>query len=220
MIEIKDSYFKATDGNRYFRRNSPAVEVGANGKKKTPLTEANYLEVEGHIKYDLLAGKVKKLPSVEIDWASQKKSDVEAYVDSYFVIGGTLEFTHEKAIQAHLKLVEFLVEPGTLENVLNNDANQVRQTLKDDGNNARVCSSTWVVMSGDLAERFNTSAGLQVSGTSSTGLSITATGDGTWSGSEKITFSPGTVFAYGLHKVKKWDGDKIKELEDDWQSLN
>ena len=220
MIEIKDSYFKASDGNRYFRRNAPAVEVGANGEKKAPLTEANYLAVDGHIKYDLLSGKIKKQAPVEIDWSREKKSDVEAYVDYYFVAGGTAKFTHEKAVEAHLKLMRFNIEQSTLQQVLNNDAAQVRNSMKNEGNDARVCSSTWVVMSGDLAERFNTSAGLEVSGTTATGLSVTAKGDGSWTGSEKITFSPGTVFAYGLHKVKKWDGDKIKEMEDDWQSLN
>lgn len=220
MIEIKDSYFKASDGNRYFRRNAPAVEVGANGEKKEPLTEANYLAVDSHIKYDLLNGKIKKQAPVEIDWASQKKTDVEAYVSLYFVAGGTATFTHEKAKEAHLKLIRFNIEQTTLQQVLNNDADVVRKSMKDEGNDARVCSSTWVVMSGDLAERFSTSAGLEVSGTSATGLSVTAKGDGSWSGSEKITFSAGTVFAYGLHKVKKWDGDKIKEMEDDWQSLN
>jgi hypothetical protein len=219
MIEIKDSYFKASDGNRYFRRNAPAVGVGYNGEKKEPLTEANYLAVDGHIKYDLLDGKIKKQPAVEIDWAHENKTDVEAYIDYYFVAGGTLEFSHAKAIEAHLKLIRFNIEQSTLKSVLNNDAGKVRQSMKDEGNDARVCSSAWVVMSGDLAERFNTSAGLEVSGTAN-GLSITAKGDGSWSGSETITFSPGTVFAYGLHKVKKWNGDKIEEMEDDWQSLN
>ncbi len=219
MIQIKDSYFKAPDGNRYFRRNAPAVSVGAFGEKKEPLTQANYLAVDSNIKYDLLNGKVKKLPAVEIDWARESKADVEAEVSYYFIAGGTASFSREKAIQAHLMLVRFDISAGTLENVLNKDATIVREKLKDEGNDARVCSSAWVVMSGELAERFNTSLSLEVSGTTADGLSITAKGGGAWKGNEKITFSPGTVFAYGLHKVKNWDGNKIDKLEDDWQSL-
>jgi hypothetical protein len=219
MIEIKDSYFKAPDGNRYFRRNAPAVAVGLYGEKKEPVTQANYLAVEGHIKYDLLNGKIKKLKPVEVDWARERKADVQANVELYFIVGGTAKFTHEKAIEAHLKLIRFHIEQAALENLLNKDANKVREALKEEGNDARVCSSTWVVMSGDLAERFDTSVALEVSGTVSGGLSITAKGGAAWSGSEKITFDPGTVFAYGLHKVKKWNGDKIEEMEDDWQSL-
>ncbi len=220
MIEIKDSYFKAPDGNRYFRRNSQAVVVGSHGEKKQPATQANYLAVEGTIKYDLLNGKIKTLKSVEVDWARERKADVEVDVDWYFVVGGTAKFTHEKAKEAHLKLIRFHVDQGALENLLNKDASKVREALKEEGSDARVCSSTWVVMSGDLAERFDTSLELGVSGGVSEGLTITAKGGGAWSGSEKITFSPGTVFAYALHKVKKWNGDKIEEMEDDWQSLN
>jgi hypothetical protein len=220
MIEIKDSYFKASDGNRYFRRNAPAVAVGVHGEKKEPLTQANYLADEGHIKYDLLNGKIKKLKPVEIDWARERKTDVEAHgIVEYFDLGGRAAFNHEKAIKARLKLVRFHIEQTALENILNKDANKVREELKEEGNDARVCSSVWVVMSGELAERFDTSVSLEASGSTPDGLSITAKGGAGWSGSEKITFSPGTVFAYGLHKVKKWDGDKIEEMDNDWQSF-
>lgn len=219
MIEIKDNYFKAPDGNRYFRRNAPAVEVGSFGKKKVPLTQANYLEVEGHIKYDLLNGKIRNFKSIEVDWKSERKTDVEANVDLYFVVGGTAKFTYEKAIEAKLKLVQFHIESNALENLLNKDANAVRKELKDEGNDARVCTSTYVIMSGELAERFDTSVSLEVSGTVSEGLSIATKGGTASSSSEKITFSADTVFAYGLHKVKKWNGDKIDEMEDDWQSF-
>ena len=220
MIEIKDNYFKAPDGNRYFRRNAPAVDVSSYGEKKQPATQANYLAVTNHIQFDLLDGKIKKLVPVEVDWAHESKADVEAYVSYYFIAGGTAKFTHETAIEAHLKLMRFLIEQGPLQNLLNKDAKTARNAMKEEGNDARVCSSVWVVMSGDLAERFGTSVSLEASGTTAEGLSLTAKGGASWSGAEKITFASGTVFAYGLHKVKKWDGDTIKEMEDDWQSLN
>jgi hypothetical protein len=221
MIEIKDNYFKGPDGNRYFRRNALAVTVGSHGEGKTPITEANYLAVEGNIKYVLLDGKIKNSSSVKIDWDSASKADVEAGVELYFDLGGVkLGFSHEKAIKARLELIRFYIDEGNLKRVLNNDANIVREKMKKEGADARVCASTWVVMSGELAQRFNTSAGLEVSGTVSEGLTITAKGGGAWSGSEKITFSQGTVFGYGLYKVKKWNGDIIEDMEDDWQGLN
>ena len=219
MIQIRDSYFKAPDGNRYFRRNAPDVAVGSYGAKKQPATQANYLAVDGNIKYDLLDGKIKKQAPVEVDWARESQADIGVDVKYYFIAGGTAKFTHQKAVEAHLKLVRFSIGAGDLENLLNKEANKVRQELKEEGNDARVCTSVWVVMDGKLAEKFNTSATLGVSGTTADGLTITANGGGTWSGSEKIKLSPGTVFAYGLHKVKKWDGDKVEDLEDDWQSL-
>ena len=220
MIKIKNSYFKALDGNRYFRRNALSVEISSYGKKKKPITEANYLDVEDHIKYNLLSGKIREGKPVKVDWNRETKVDVEAHVDYYFYVGGTTEFSYTKAKEAQLELVRFYIERGVLKKLLNQDANKVRKDLKDEGNDARICSSIWVVMSGQLAERFNTSAALEVSGTTSQGLSITAKGGVTWSGSETITIAPGTVFAYGLHKVKKWKGDQIEQLEDDWQGLN
>ena len=220
MIEIKDNYFKGPDGNRYFRRNATAVEVGSRGEKKEPVTQANYLDVEGHIAYDLLDGKIKKSVPYTIDWSSGSTADVEANVNYYFVVGGTAQFSRKAAIEAHLQVMRFYIEETPLKNVLNKDADKVREALKKEGKDGRICSSLWVVMSGEIAQRFQTSAGLEVSGTTSGGLLVTAKGSGTWSGSEKITFAPGTVFAYALHKVKKWNGDKIEELEDDWQSLN
>lgn len=219
MIQVRDSYFKAPDGNRYFRRNAPDVVVGSYGAKKEPVTQANYLSADGHIRFELLDGKIKKQPPVEVDWARESRADVEAEVKYYFVAGGTAKFTHQKAKEAHLKLMRFSIEAGHLENLLNKEANAVRKELKEEGNDARVCTSVWVVMSGELAEKFNTSLTLGASGTTADGLTITASGGGKWSGSEKIKLSPGTVFAYGLHKVKKWDGDKVEDLEDDWQSL-
>ena len=220
MIKIKNSYFKAPDGNRYFRRNAPEVAVGSYGEKKEPITEANYLAVEGHIKYDLLNGKIRKGIPFKVDWESETKADVEANVEYYFVVGGPAKFSYEKAKEAHLELVRFHIDPSPLKSLLNNDANKARKAMKKEGKDARVCSATWVVMSGQLAKRFSTSAGLEVSGTTSQGLSITAKGGAAWSGSETITFGPGTVFAYRLHKVKKWNGDKIGEMEDDWQGPN
>src|SRR3954471_10612849 len=106
MIEIKDSYFKGPDGNRYFRRNSPSVSVGAYGQSKRPLTEPNYLSVDGHMRYDLLDGKLKQDPPVEIDWGRTSQADIGAGVKTYFDVGGVqASFSHEKAKNAHLKLI-------------------------------------------------------------------------------------------------------------------
>ena len=219
MVQIKNSYFKAPDGNRYFRRNADSVAVGCYGEKKQPVTQANYLAVEGNIAYSLLSGKIKQEPPVEIEWSRESKVDVEAEVNYYFTTGGKASFSYEKAKEAKLKLMRFRITEGDLEKVLNSDADTARKKLKDDGNDARVCSSAWVVMSGELAERSGTALDIEASGTTPQGLTITAKGGGDWSGSEKITLSEGTVFAYGLHKVKKWDKDKVEDMEDDWQSL-
>lgn len=221
MVNIKDNFFKAPDNNRYFRRNAPAVSVSSYGQKKEPLTEANYLAVEGHPRYEYLDGRIKTDKSVQIDWERENKADVEAHVDHYFDVGGVkLNFNYNKAKSANLKLIRLSIDEGPLKKMLNNEAKVVRDAMKKEGKDARICSSTWIVVSGQLGERFDTKVGLEVSGSTSEGLKITAKGGGSWSGSETITFSPGTVFAYGLHKVKKWNGDLIADMEDDWHGPN
>ena len=91
-------YFKDPFGNRYFRRNSSSVSVGAFGPKKEP----------------------------------------------------------EKAKTAQLKLVRFPVDASPMETVLNTQATTVRAQMKDEGNDARICSSAYVVVSAALGQRFAT----------------------------------------------------------------
>ena len=219
MPAITDSHFTGPDGNRYFRRNALEAGVGVWGEKKTPISQANYLAAMGSIKYNLLEGKISKSAPVEIDWAHESTAAVEASAKVYFVAGGTAAFTHSRAREANLKLVRFFIYEETLRRLLNNDADIVRQGLKKEGGDARVCSCSWVAMTQELSDRFSTSASLDVSGTLASGLSITANGGAAWHGSETIKFTAASQFAYGLHKVKKWDGDVINELEGDHQSI-
>jgi hypothetical protein len=221
MVEIKNSYFKDTSGNRYFRRNASSVSVGAFGPKKQPLTESNYLEVDGHLRYDYLDGKLKQDSPVSIDWNAASQADIGTAVTTFFDVGGVLgTFNSEKARTAQLKLVRFHVDATPMETVLNTQAKNVRAQMKDEGNDARICSSAYVVVSAALGQRFATATEIQVTVTTTQGLKITAQGGKTWTGSESIVLGPGTVFAYGLHKVAKWDGERVEDLEDDWQGFN
>ena len=138
-----------------------------------------------------------------------------------FDVGGVEgTFSSEKAKTAQLKLVRFHVDASPMETVLNTQAKTVRAQMKDEGNDARICSSAYVVVSAALGQRFATATEIKVTATTTQGLKITAQGGGTWTGSESIVLGPRTVFAYGLHKVTKWDGERIEDLEDDWQGLN
>lgn len=220
MIEIKDNYFKAVDGNLYFRRNSLAVSLGGYGPKKTPVFQANYLSVDGHLNYDFLGGHVNKSGPFDIDWSASSQADIGGSLDTYFDVGGVqASFDHQKAKIAKLKLLRFNVDANPLKTILNTQALAVRQAMKNEGNDARICSSVWVVVSGLLGERFASSVSITAEATTTSGLKISAQGGGSWSGSESITYSSGAVLAYALHKVKKWDGERIADMEDDWLSI-
>ncbi len=218
MIEIKDSHFKGPDGNRYFRRNAIALGIGKWGEKKTPLLQANYLSVEGNVRYSLLAGKVSKSPPYIIDWSRENRADVEATASVYYTVEGTAAFDFSRAKDADLKLIRFHVDGGNLTRLLN-DADVVRDKMKQEGSDARICSSVWVVMSGELSERFATGVRFDVQANITEGLSVGVEGGGSWKGEERITLSENAVFAYGLHKISSWKGDLAGSTEDDFQAM-
>jgi hypothetical protein len=217
QIDIKNSHFTGPDGNRYFRRNSIELGIGKYGEKKTPITQANSLEVDGGISAALLEGKIRKSQPYEIDWSKESQADVTGSASLFFNLEGTADFTLNRAREAKLKLVRFHIEGADLATALNNDKGALAE-MKREGNDARVCSSVWVVMSGELAHRFESSVRLSVSGNAGA-LQLGVEGGGAWKGEEKITLSAGTIFAYGLHKIDKWKGDLAGTMESDWHSF-
>jgi NAD(P)-dependent dehydrogenase (short-subunit alcohol dehydrogenase family) len=102
---------------------------------------------------------------------------------------------------------------------LNKDADGARKFLAEEGHDGRIVSEVWVV-DAELGEHFAaygaTSASVQAFGSS---LDVTVTG-GKY-GSQTITLSPGTTFAYKLHKVKDWNKDKtqIEDMEADYKGM-
>jgi hypothetical protein len=128
-------------------------------------------------------------------------------------------YAHAKS--AKLELVKFGINEGPLTTLLNKDADGARHYLAEEGADGRIVSEIWVLMKGELAEHFATSGTIEASvGTTAADLELTATG-GTH-GSQTVTISAGTTFAYLLHKVKEWNKDKtqIENLEDDRKGMN
>jgi hypothetical protein len=124
-------------------------------------------------------------PGELIDWNGTSQADIGTAVTSDFDVGVLATFDTEKARKAQLKLVR-LVDANPLENVVNSQARTVRDQMKDEGNDARICSSAWVVVSAELGQRFATATAIEVEATTTQGLKITAQGGKTWSGSESI----------------------------------
>ncbi len=91
--------------------------------------------------------------------------------------------------------------------MLNNDANIAHNCLANEGKDGRIVSEIWVVMEAELAEHFETSGGLMVSAKAAD-LNVTANGGR--HGTQTITLSSGTTFAYKLHKVKDWNKGKTR----------
>jgi hypothetical protein len=77
-----------------------------------------------------------------------------------------------------------------------------------------------VAMLAEMADSFSASAGYRVSANVQ-GIGLDIIAEGGTKGSQKITLSKGTMFAYGLHKVKDWNKEKtkIENLEDDFYGM-
>ncbi len=213
---------------KYFRGKAENVQLCSFGQKKDPIGANAYLAVQANVKREYLAGKVKHVDPVTIDWNKTTKADVEINGSvHYFVLNAKTakSASYEKTKEGHLVLMKFFINEGPLTSMLNHDADAARKYLAEEGADGRIVSEIWVAMAADLAEHFDTAVSTTSSASATVGnvgaaLEITASGGA--HGSQTISLSEGTTFAYLLHKVKKWNKGKtqIEDMEDDRKGMN
>lgn len=221
-VKITDHYFKH-GGLKYFRGNAHLVELGTHGEKKDPIGAKAYLDPNGKIKASHLADRPIKKSTVDINWSSVKKADLEGdAVLKFFGLGRShaVSFDYAKAKKADLQLINFSIAETPLKRCLNNDANTVRNSLADEGSDGRVVSEVWVVVEAELAEHVESNWGTGHSwsfGSNTLDLSVSGGSVGT----QTISIGTGTTFAYKMHKVKKWSKGKeeIEDLEADYKGM-
>lgn len=214
---IKDNHLKF-NGKSYFKAGAESVELGSYGEKKSPLTKANYLEVQGHIPHDKL--KVRTATVVDIDFKNSSEKDFKAGVVAG-AVGGSLDTAWKRLDKGELKLVKFEVEPVDMKNAIN-DSPAARDNLDKYGNDARVCHQIFVVLEATVATKITNSTSLSAAGTNGA-LTVTAKATAKNEKDTVVTLSKGTTYAYLLVKIDwdKKDGKKVVEkLTDDQFSLN
>ena len=219
---ITDNYFEYST-LKYFRGLAENQAMGSYGEKKDPIGPEAHLDVQSQIKTEYLAPRVKYVTTVDIDWTKTTKAAVEVNgLLKYFGLNlsGTTSASYEKAKTDKLKLAKFVINEGDLQAVLNNNAIPARNYLADEGSDGRVVSTIWVIVSAQLGEHFSTygstSGSIKANGSS---LDFTVTGGS--QGSQKITISKESTFAYGMHKVKNWSNSKthIDDMEADFKGM-
>lgn len=228
MSEAKvTKHYLKIGSTKYFRGKAENVELCSFGEKKDPIGANAYLAVQANVKREYLVGKVKEVPPVTVDWDRATKADVETNgLVKYFGLNAkaAMSASYEKVKSGHLVLTKFFINEGPLTTMLNQDAGGARKYLAEEGADGRIVSEVWVAMEAELAESFKTAASISTSasgavGNGSAALEITANGGA--QGSQTISLSPGTSFAYMLHKVKKWNKGKtrIEDMEDDRKGM-
>ncbi len=220
-VAITQSKFKY-NGVSYFRAKSENIVLASYGEKKTPLGSPNYLAVQNDVNRDKLGKvKVKIAGPYAIDWSKYSKSDVNASIKYLKTAGGTGSFNRDAAKSANLKLVKLSLDEGQLKKLLNQEADGARNYLKNEGNDGRIVSEVWIATEASLAEKI-TNCG-SVSGSGSNGsLDVAIGGSSCGTTTSSVSIPTNTTFAYLLHKVKKWNGNKTKveNLEDDSKGIN
>lgn len=218
--KITDNYFEF-GVNKYYRGNAHLVEIGTYGEKKDPIGAKAYIDPQNKVKREHLVNRVSKGQPVSVNWSQTTKAELEVNGPiKVFCLNASLAvtFSYEKIASANLKLYNLFIAEGALKAMLNTDADGARNYLADEGDDGRIVSEIWGVVEGDLAEHFDTSSSLAVS---VKGADLNVTASGGKHGTQTITLSAGTTFAYKLHKVKDWNKGKtkIEDLEADYKGI-
>jgi len=223
-IKITDSKF-VYSAKSYFRGGCEDVNLVSFGEKKTPLGKAPYLYVAGTVTPQNL-GKVNVTVSgpYPIEWEKFSDSDVNVGIKYLTVAGGQVGFSRNAAKSANLVLMKLSLSSNALENLLNKHAHAARNSLKEEGDDARIVSDVWIVMEAQLASKVTTGGNVSVSAPlGASGFTLEVGGSTSSTISTKVQIPEQTCFAYLLNKVKKWDkvsGEwMVKELEDDTKGL-
>lgn len=199
--------------HKYFRGNAHLVEICTYGEKKDPIGDEAYIDPQNIVKREYLVGRVTKGMTASVNWSQTSQADVEVNgtVKVFGVgINAATSYSYSKVKSANVKLFNLYINEGPLQTMLNTDASGARKYMADEGSDARIVSEVWVVMEATLAEHFETSGSIAISVPMAGGLNVTAKG-GT-QGTQTITLSAGSVFAFKMHKVKEWNSDKTKIL--------
>lgn len=219
--KITDNVFEY-GGMKYFRGNAHLVEIGTFGEKKDPIGSKAYIDPESTVVRQNLVGRIKKGSPVGVDWGQTTNAALEAN-GQMRVFGLNLSvktnYNRDTARAANLKLYSLSIDETPLKAMLNGDAAAARRFLADEGSDGRIVTQIWVVMEAELAEHFNTSGSVNVAAGDSN-LSVTASGGK--SGTQKITLSAGSTFAYALSKVTNWKKDKtwVEDMEVDYKGMS
>jgi hypothetical protein len=221
--KITENYFEF-ENLKYFRGNAHLVQPGTFGRKKDPIGPKAYIDPYGHVRPEYLIDRVNSGPTIAVDWNQTTKAALEINgLLKYFGLNGKIEtnVSYEKAKTANLRLANFFINEGPLKTMLNTDADAARCYLADEGHDGRIVAEGWVWMEGELAEHFSTYASTSLTVSKGEGESVKLSVTGGKYGSQSISISPGTVFAFKLYKVKDWNKGKtqIDALTTDYHGI-
>ena len=218
---IKKNHMKV-NGLRYYKANAHNVTLGDWGDKKTPVTQANYLEQKGSFKSAVKAVTVSRF---KMSQAGATQANVIGNVKVPALglgLSGNDLFKKLKSGQYEFMEIAIRNKVQKFRNDANKQKGKINQLKQSDKH--RIVSSIIVVISGSEAQKM--------------GLSHQGKFNGTWNGVKLVvqsdvksvsarTYTPGAgnVYAYMLDKItwdqkKKSKRKKIMDLDHDQHGIN
>ena len=219
QIEIHANHVKL-EGVNFFRANASSLRLGSWGEKKQPLTQQNYLLLEGFVPVPKL--KLRKGITCEITNSRLSEQDIGLTLTVPGVGNLSAGAAADQLRTDKLKLVKFEVLPKDMADAANASP-AVIDGLRRVGNDGRLVHQVLVAMDPKSASLYSSAS--TIDATISGGkFSLTAHAGGGTSGGTTISFESAT-FAYLLLKPK-WDANqknnwtRIVDWDDDQWSLN
>jgi hypothetical protein len=215
LAVVKDSHL-TYNGKKYFRGGSEDIELGSYGEKKSPITQTNYLEVQGRIPAEKL--KVREAVEISIDTSQTSQKEITTNINAAAVFKGSAGTAYQDFKSGKLKLIKLIIENGDIMSAANQSPKAI-DNLSTYGNDARIAHQVFVVVDDETARSFSKGSSFEVSVNVGV-VKVSVGANGGSSGSTSVSVSRGSIFAYGMVKLD-WDAHsarnktKITKVTDD-----
>jgi hypothetical protein len=209
-------------GNSYFRRNAPKVTLVSFGKKRHPVGQSGYVDVEGHIEPP--KSKIMKLTTIDLEWDRSTSDEVIAHLSpaQLKLAGAEVSVARKLATTGELSLLMLAVEHHELETHINRTAKLLNE-LKESDNDTRLVTVVFVVLKAEIAETLDTSVAASAAVTIK-GITLDVKGRHSETGTTKLEISAGSPFAYSCadivwDKPSKRNRTKVEHLRSDFKGM-
>lgn len=186
---------------RYWRKKAEDAMLGSVGRKMTLAFSKNYFQRMQPAPpgiYKVTAGSRTTITSEKA-----KEWGVSAGISN--VQGGVSHSSNYKGtITAYKMSIDLGNRKGDLRYETNRNHGHL-QALKDEGDRGRLISAVWILVAGEEDKSECYSGDLMVNGDDEWKVSINASG----CSSSSWTVAPGSIIAYEMVKVDKWNNEEI-----------
>jgi hypothetical protein len=195
-------------GTSYFRGRAPELQLLSWGKKRTPVTKANYLDPAGRLNPARFDVRVATKLTIDVDQGGADELMADVTVPQLEHAGASVSAARELASEGRLKLVMLQVSRKQLADVINGTPKTL-ETFKQTDDDVRIVDVGLFVARAELADRIDVSVEGSVEATVD-GISVGLGAGHEEHSQTRVTFRRGTLFAYGLAKPR-WDAERKKQ---------